>query len=186
MRILGNEILIRDLRYSDAEDFYEYAQSEEVGPRAGWKPIPSLRVAKRVINSYMFSKEVYAIALRENDKLIGTFSIYKENILRKYKYATQVGFSLSNLYWNRGYMTEVLEMMIDYLFTETDAEILEVCHEISNTASKRVIEKNHFKYDGRIRKYKELYDGRIVDVDFYSLSKEEYKEIKNEKFKTQI
>ena len=73
MRILGNEILIRDLRYSDAEDFYEYAQSEEVGPRAGWKPIPSLRVAKRVINSYMFSKEVYAIALRENDKLIGTY-----------------------------------------------------------------------------------------------------------------
>ena len=183
MLILGNEILIRDLKYSDAEAFYEYAQSDEVGPRAGWKPIPNVRVAKRVINSYIFSKGVYAIALRQSNKLIGTFSIYKENILRKYKYTTQIGFSLSNLYWNRGYMTEVLGLMIDYLFKETDAQVLEVCHEISNFASKRVIEKNHFHYDGRIRRYKELYDGRIVDVDFYSLTKEEYEERRNEEFK---
>ena len=180
MRILGTEILIRDLKFSDAEDFFEYAKNEEVGPRAGWKPVPNVRVARRVINSYMFSKEVYGIALKGSDKLIGTFSIYKENILRKYKYTTQIGFSLSNNYWNRGYMTEVLGLMIGYLFEHTDTKILEVCHEITNLASKRVIEKNGFHYDGRIRRYKELYDGRIVDVDFYSLTKEEYEERKDE------
>ena len=184
MRLIGENIIIRDLKYDDAEAFFEYASNDLVGPRAGWKPVPSLKVAKRVVSSYMFAKEAYAIALKENNKLIGTFSIYHENILRKYKYATQVGFSLSDKYWNKGIMTEALGLCVRYLFEETDTQIIEVCHEIFNYASKRVIEKNHFKYDGRIRKYKTLYDGRVVDVDFYSLTKEEYeKEIKNEEFK---
>ncbi|MBQ9449475.1 MAG: GNAT family N-acetyltransferase [Acholeplasmatales bacterium] len=184
MKLIGKDIIIRDLKYDDAEAFYEYASSDLVGPSAGWKPVPSLKVAKRVINSYIYAKDVYAIALKENNKLIGTFSFYHENLLRKYKYATQVGFSLSNLYWNRGIMTDALGLCVRYLFEETDTEIIEVCHEIFNYGSKRVIEKNHFKYDGRIRKYKTLYDDRVVDVDFYSLTKEEYeKEIKNEEFK---
>ena len=94
MRLIGENIIIRDLKYDDAEAFFEYASNDLVGPRAGWKPVPSLKVAKRVVSSYMFAKEAYAIALKENNKLIGTFSIYHENILRKYKFIENLNSSL--------------------------------------------------------------------------------------------
>ncbi len=173
MRIVGKRILIRDITFKDDENFYEYAKSELVGPDAGWKPVPSLTVARRVIASYILSKDVYAIELISEKKLIGTISIYNYGI-RKYNKVKQLGFSLNPAYWNNGYMTEAVLMAIDYVFTKTDCEVLEVGHHSDNYRSKRVIEKCGFIYDGRLCKYKKLYDGRLVDADFYSLTKEDY------------
>ena len=174
MRLVGERILIRDLSYKDSEDFYEYAKSDWVGPNAGWKPIPSLEIAKRVVSGYVLSKDVFAIVLKEENKLIGTISIYSENTLRRYKYVKQLGFSLSDKYWNNGYMTEAVKLVINYIFTKTDCEVIEVGHHAGNFQSKRVIEKCGFNYDGRLCKYKKLYDGRLVDADFYSITKDEF------------
>jgi RimJ/RimL family protein N-acetyltransferase len=81
-------------------------------------------------------------------------------------------------YWNCGYMTEAVKMVIDYVFTKTDCEVLEVGHHSDNFKSKRVIEKCGFIYDGRFCKYKKLYDGRIVDADFYSLTRDDFERMK--------
>ena len=66
-------------------------------------------------------------------------------------------------------------MAIDYIFNKTDCEVIEVGHHSDNYQSKRVIEKCGFNYDGRLCKYKKLYDGRVVDADWYSLTLEDYK-----------
>ena len=71
-------------------------------------------------------------------------------------------------------MTKVVKAMIGYAFTKTDCEVLEVGHHSDNYSSKRVIEKCGFNYDGRLCKFKVLYDGRLIDADFYSMTKSEY------------
>ena len=173
MRIVGKRIIIRDISFKDDEDYYEYAKSELVGPDAGWKPVPSIEVARRVIASYILAKDVFAIELISEKKLIGTISIYNYGI-RKYNKVKQLGFSLNPNYWNKGYMTEAVKLVIDYVFQRTDCEVLEVGHHSDNYRSKRVIEKCGFIFDGRLCKYKKLYDDRIVDADFYSLTREDY------------
>ncbi len=173
MRLVSDDILIRDLNLKDLDDYFEYAKQPEVGPNAGWKPITSLEICKRVLSGNILSKDVYAIALRDSNKLIGTISLYNYGV-RKYNKVKTLGFSLSSLYWNKGIMTRVVKMMIEYAFTKTDCEVLEVGHHSDNYASKRVIEKCGFNYDGRLCKYKKLYDGRLVDADFYSMTREDY------------
>ena len=173
MKLVGDRIVIRDLMQRDIEDFYEYGKSKNVGPNAGWKPFPSYDVAKRILSSYIMSGETYGIALKNNNKLIGTISCYN-NAIRKYNKAKSLGFSLNENYWKNGYMTEAVKLMIRYIFEKTDCEILEVGHHADNFGSKRVIEKCRFNYDGRLAKFKRLYDGRIIDADFYSMTIEDY------------
>lgn len=173
MRIIGEKITIRDLTFKDSKDFYEFGRDPLIGPMAGWKPFPNYDVACRLLSSLILNKETYAITEVSNNKLIGTISIYNYGI-RKYKRVKSLGFSLGTPYHNKGYMTEAVKLVTDYIFNKTDCELLEVgCH-TDNEPSKRVIEKCGFKYDGKLEKYKALYDGRVVDAYFYSMTKEEH------------
>lgn len=171
MKLKGERIVIRDLKYSDADDFYNYGKDPLVGPMAGWKPFPSKEVSDRILTNNMIGREMFAITI--DDMLIGTISLYN-NPYRKYNKAKTLGFSLRSDYWNQGLMSEAVKLMISFVFRKTDCEILEVAHHTDNLRSKRVIEKCGFNYDGRFNKYKILYDGRLVDVDFYSMEKGDY------------
>lgn len=180
MKLIGQRIIIRDIKFSDDKDYLEYASNENVGPNAGWKPVKTLDLARKIIASHIISNETFAIALKENNKFIGSISLYN-NPLRKYNLAKALGFSLNYYYWGQGIMTEAVKLFIDYVFTKTNCEILEVGHHLDNKRSKRVIQKCGFKLDGVFCKYKKLYDGRIVDAVFYSLSKEDYERMKKER-----
>lgn len=174
MRLVGERIIIRDLSFKDLNCYYEFGKNPNVGPMAGWKPFPSEEIAKRMLSNLILSKETYAISLKEDSKkLIGTISIYNSGI-RKYKKVKSLGFSLNQDYWGKGLMPEAVNLIIDYVFLKTDCEVLEVGHHSDNYASKRVIEKCGFNYDGRLCKFKKLYDGRLIDADFYSMTKEDY------------
>ena len=48
MRLVGERIIVRDLSFKDEEAFFEYAKSPNVGPNAGWKPVESFELAKRL------------------------------------------------------------------------------------------------------------------------------------------
>ena len=173
MRLLGERILIRDLHFNDIDDYYEYTSNPLVGPDAGWKPVPNLETAKKLLAGNIVAKEMYAIELLESRKMIGTISIY-DSALRKYKFTKSLGFSLNPNYWGNGYMPEAVNLIIKYLFENTDCEVIEAGHHSDNYKSKRVFEKCGFIYDGRLCKYKKLYDGRLIDADFYSITKEDY------------
>ncbi len=173
MKLVGKRIVIRDLKLSDDEDLFEYGSHPEVGYSAGWKPYPSITVARRVLSSFILSKETFGIEELATSKLIGTISLYHQCI-RPYNKIRSLGFSLHPDYWNQGIMTEAVLLMLDYAFTKENCELVEVGHHSDNYGSKRVIEKCGFQYDGRLAKFKQLYDGRVIDADFYSMTKEEY------------
>jgi len=173
MKLTGNRILIRNITLKDVDDYYEYAKSPNIGPNAGWKPVPSRRVAERVVAGFIARRDTFAIEERSYKKMIGTISIYPDS-LRKNKLAVSVGFSINEDFQNMGYATEALKLIIHYIFNYMNMDIIEIGHHVDNVKSKRVIEKCGFHYDGRLNKYKMLYDGRYVDACFYSLTKEDY------------
>ena len=69
-------------------------------------------------------------------------------------------------------MTDVVRVYVDYAFIQLDLAKLTAHTFEFNLASARVLEKNGFKLEGRLRKHL-LKDGQLIDARFYGLLKED-------------
>ena len=68
------------------------------------------------------------------------------NILHK----TSIGYRLSEQFWGMGIAAQTVTLMTDYLFTETDTELVTASTMVENAASARVLEKNGFLRIARV------------------------------------
>ena len=55
-----------------------------------------------------------------------------------------IGYRFLERFWGQGIATEALRLMIDYLYGETDIEIITASTMVENRASAKVLEKNGF------------------------------------------
>jgi RimJ/RimL family protein N-acetyltransferase len=77
----------------------------------------------------------------------------------------------------KGYTTEAIQLMVDYLFLSKDIVRVQAETHVENIASQKVLEKNGFKREGLLRKAM-LAWGKWADVYLYSILREEWKEPK--------
>ncbi len=85
----------------------------------------------------------------------------------------EVGYALSTVYQSRGLMTDALAQLLGDLFANTLLERIEARCAIENTGSQRVLEKNGFLREGRLKGYFKL-RGKRVDNYLYGLLREDY------------
>ena len=71
-------------------------------------------------------------------------------------------------YWNRGYGTEALGAVIDYMFDRVGLNRLEAYHAVGNPASGRIMEKCGMKKDGICREKYRTADG-LADCAHYAI-----------------
>ena len=114
-----------------------------------------------------------AIELKENRKVIGMIKIYPDNNHGRY-HAMMINYALSSAYWGQGYMTETVSRVMQYAFEELNIDLLTVFHYPQNVASRRVIEKCGFDYDGTIEQGCTRYDGQVFDAVCHSLLREDW------------
>ncbi len=171
-------LILRHIKSSDAEDIFEYSKNPDVGPNAGWEPHKSVEDSKEIMK-YIFLGEnnIFGIELKENKKLIGTIGLIKD-LKRENPTALMLGYALSKDYWGKGIMSEAAKTVIDYGFNELGLDIISCCCYSFNKRSRRVIEKSGFRYEGTIRGAEMRYDGKIFDLDSFSLIKDEWKKMK--------
>jgi RimJ/RimL family protein N-acetyltransferase len=75
----------------------------------------------------------------------------------------------------KGYGTEAVELVVDYLFLSKDLARIQAIADVRNKASQRVLEKAGFQREGTIRK--SLFNrGELRDYYLYSILREEWKE----------
>lgn len=83
------------------------------------------------------------IILKETDEFIGwCCSGIKEEVASPNR---EIMFAISERYRNKGYTTQAVRGLIDYLFRHSDAEELVAVALIENVASNKVIAKSGFK-----------------------------------------
>ena len=85
----------------------------------------------------------------------------------------EVGYALSTAYQGRGIMTDALQILLDDLFQNTLLERIEARCAVENHGSQRVLEKNNFLREGRLKGYFKL-RGRRVDNYVYGLLREDW------------
>ncbi len=56
-----------------------------------------------------------------------------------------IGYRLSEEFWGKGLATEIVELLVQYLFFNTDIEMITASHITDNPASGKVLEKNRFE-----------------------------------------
>lgn len=86
----------------------------------------------------------------------------------------ELGYVFWSKFWGKGYATETLKIVIEYLIKECNFHLVEAKHHASNPASGRVMEKAGMKKDGilRERRKNKLIDG-YDDLVIYSITKKE-------------
>ena len=140
-------LTLRAFRFSDLNDLFEYASVPGVGEAAGWVHHSSIEESKIILASFITKKHTFAICL--NDKVIGSIGIdkYNEEKLPELNdlIGREIGFVLGEPYWGRGFMTEAVRAVIDYLFNTLELDFLTCGHFDENIRSHRVQEKLGFK-----------------------------------------
>ena len=183
MRIKTERLVLRPFRLGDDVDLFDMTHDPMTAYDAGWKPHPDIYTTRNVILGYMYSDETLAITF--DNHVIGTISLYRTN-LRKNMNCREMGFCLNKKFRNQGFISEAIEAMLHYGFFNQRLDMIMICHHANNEASKKVISKFPFRFEGILRMYRKLYNGDIIDGVFYSMTKDEYEEWKYERIKTKI
>ena len=110
-----------------------------------------------------------AFAIEADGKLIGSISATRcANIHFR---TAELGYYLGESYWGKGFATEAVRQICDYIYRNTD--IIRIFAEpfAYNTASCRVLEKAGFQLEGPLRS-NAVKNGRILDMKMYARIRE--------------
>lgn len=172
--VLNTErLVLRGFDPSDAVDVYAYAQSEKVGPMAGWAPHRSLEDSRRVVQGFIEAGDAWAVVDKSTGHVIGSISLHVDG-KRRLEGCRQMGYVLGENYWGQGFATEACREVLRYAFEELNCPVVSSMHFPVNQKSRRVLKKLGFTYEGTLRRTMKLYDGSYADSLVYSLFKEEY------------
>ena len=135
----------------------------------------SLEQSKRteIVKSYEDSppeEKRFFIEKKDGTK-IGVINHYKAED------ALDIGFTIVPSERDKGYATEAMKIMTDYLFLSKEIVRLQARTDTRNLASQRVLEKTGFKKEGLLRKAAFI-RGDWRDLFIYSILREEWKEPK--------
>lgn len=166
-------LILRSIVENDATDIFEYAQETNVGPNAGWKPHDNIDETRELMKQIFIDQPyVFGIVLKKNHKMIGSIGLIKDP-KRENPHARMLGYALSEHYWGQGLMTEASKAIIDLGFEDPEINIITCCCYSFNHRSHRVIEKCGFKYEGCLRQCEMRYDGKVFDMESFSLMRNE-------------
>lgn len=178
MKTLETErLLLTRWHISDVFDLYSYASNPNVGRPAGWPAHTSIWESFLLIVRVLIPQGVYCIRPKGSKKAIGTISFVPDKH-RPGVRSMELGYSISEKYWGMGIMTEAVQEMLRYGFEEKWFDMVCVTTGPDNERSQRVIEKAGFVYEGTLRKAFRLWDDTIRDLRCYSMTRDEYYEIK--------
>jgi ribosomal-protein-alanine N-acetyltransferase len=89
----------------------------------------------------------------------------------------EIGYSLLRNEGRKGYCSEAVKIMVDYLFLSKDIGRIQAQTDPRNTGSQKVLEKAGFRKEGTLRR-QFFTRGQWVDAYIYSILREEWKEPK--------
>jgi RimJ/RimL family protein N-acetyltransferase len=110
----------------------------------------------------------YAFAIAWGGKAVGSISIFrKDNV---HRLTGELGYYIAEPYWGKGFTTEAIRQICDYVFEKTDIIRIFATPYANNIASCRVLEKAEFLLEGILRQ-NAIKNGRSLDMKMYAVTK---------------
>jgi ribosomal-protein-alanine N-acetyltransferase len=112
----------------------------------------------RVYWAWRSRDEGRALALflirREDDRFMGAITL--DNIRRGPSQSAQVGYWIGEAFARQGYMSEALAAVVHHAFGALDLSRIEAACLPENTASRGLLERSGFKYEGVAQSYLQI------------------------------
>ncbi len=145
-------LLLRRLRRGDASALWRYRRDPEVARHQGWDDYSEEQAITMVREQSSFEPGFagtwfqLAVELLERDELIGDIGIHT---LPPDGRQSELGFTLARDHQRKGYATEAVAAVLDYLFTELKQHRVTASVHPENEASIALLRRLGFRQEGR-------------------------------------
>ena len=169
-------IYLSRVKLADKPALVEHLRTREIHDTTLTIPYPYSRadadwwIKKRIEHTRKQGKES-TFAIRDAGKLIGVVGADNSEVGTA-AHRAEIGYWLAKPYWGHGLTTDAVRAFVSYAFDKL--QVLRLTAQVFefNLASARVLEKNGFTLEGRLREHL-CKEGRLIDVRFYGLLKDE-------------
>ncbi|HBT16403.1 MAG TPA: N-acetyltransferase [Firmicutes bacterium] len=166
----SERLVIRPFFMDDVNEVFLYASDDQVTEYLTWSSHTDLAQTEKIVKEVFLGKPgVYAIELKAEQKCIGCIDL---RLCPEHDKAS-FGYVLNRKYWNQGYMSEALQLILNLSFTKLQLNRVEATHFVGNEGSGRVMEKCGMKYEGKGSQEVKI-KGNYYDVIRYAILKENW------------
>ena len=176
MSIETDRLHLRQFMYSDDGDMLNNWISDPQIQSMISEPVYSTKeevkeLLLRWISSYQ-KNDYYRWIVVEKESLagIGQISIF---LVDSKNHWGEIEYCIGREFQRNGYATEATKAILNFGFGNVNFNKLQVCHKENNIASKGLIQKCGFTYEGTLRDYFCM-NGVYVSRCFYSMLKSEW------------
>ncbi|WP_318543297.1 GNAT family N-acetyltransferase [Marixanthotalea marina] len=175
MKIETSRLLIRPISQTDKELVFEYRSDKGSNKYQSWIPetindVETFigKVAKQINEPETWFQ--FVIIEKKSEKIIGDLGIHffgEENL------QIEIGCTLNKLFQNKGYATESVESVIDYLFNDLKKHRIITSIDPENKSSIKLVERLGFRKEAHF--IESLFiNGKWVDDIIYAITKKEW------------
>jgi RimJ/RimL family protein N-acetyltransferase len=165
-----NRLILRAPTLNDISDIVNHINNPKIADATATIPYPyqeenAISWIKMAENGFK-NKEVYIFAIehQERDELIGGIGLH----LNPTHHQAELGYWLSEIFWNQGLMTEAIAKVINFGFQQLDLHKIHAIHFTKNPASGRTMIKNGMVQEG-LRRDHVLKENEFRDIVEYGI-----------------
>ena len=159
--------------------YHNWAKDERVCKFLTWDPHESEKATEDLLNIWCKNYEKpdwYQWAIVFGDKVIGSIAVveFSEN-----NNSAELGYCIGFDYWGKGIMSEAVQSVIDFLFSQVGLNRITIGHALKNPASGRVAQKCGLSLEGICKEEFKARSGEYLDMAHYAIVRKDYEKLKN-------
>lgn len=171
----SNRLLMRPICAGDVAHIQQCVDDVRVSNNLSYTPHPyTMEMAETWTRNVNYGMSLgnccyWTICEKETGEFVGSMGL---SIFREQEYC-EMHYWIAADQWNKGYCTESAKRIVVYVFEKLNMHRLQITHREHNIASKRVIEKCGFTFEGSARESLKRF-GKFENVFSYSILRNEY------------
>jgi ribosomal-protein-alanine N-acetyltransferase len=172
----GIKIRLRPIEQDDIRDIYHMVNDPNIAGEFDAFQLASWGEVEKWFREEVGPNEftVFIIERNEDKAKLGIVVYYTVHAVMQ---NLEIGFQLhSESERNKGYGTEAVKLIVEYLFQTRNIQRIQVTTDVENLASQRVLEKNGFVREGEMRKAL-FRNGSFHNTYLYSILRNEWSNV---------
>jgi RimJ/RimL family protein N-acetyltransferase len=175
----GNHVILRPPRTEDLEDLKNVARDGEIW-KSPYSLFPNIQEMSIYLQELLNHDETilpFVIIFKSSKQIVGTTRFLN---IDSHNHRLEIGHTWIAKSFRRTVVnTEAKFLMLQHAFEELKCIAVEIRTDVLNEVSRKAIERLGAKQDGILRNHRIMRDGRIRDTVCYSITKEEWPDVKS-------
>lgn len=177
MELETNRLIIRPISENDREELFHYRSDKEANKYQGWIP-ETIRDVEVFIDKTSRQLDVpetwfqFVLVDKNIHQIIGDIGVH---FLDKENRQVEIGCTLNKDFQNKGYATEAVERVLDFLFIDLKKHRVITSIDPENKSSIRLVKRLGFRTEAHF--IESLYlNGKWVDDVVYAILEREWRQ----------